>query len=145
MRLGTLRIDFMPDDEKILGFSNRWYQDALASADDYPLSDAITIKLIKPVYFIATKLEAFLGRGGNDPLASRDIEDLLNLLDGRPELLAEIEQAEPELQQYIADEIGNLLENNDFEYAVQACALGDRDREALIFERLEHVSTAVGR
>lgn len=143
MRLGELRVDFMPDNEKILGFSNQWYREALISADDYPLTDGISIKLVKPVYFVATKLEAYLGRGGNDPLGSRDIEDLLNLFDGRPELLAEIKQAALELRQYISVEIGALLNNSDFEYAVQSCALGDGDRETLIFERLEQAAKGV--
>ncbi len=143
MRLGELRVDFMPDNEKILGFSNRWYRDALISAGDYPLTEGISIKLVKPVYFVATKLEAYLGRGDNDPLGSRDIEDLLNLFDGRPELLAEIKQAAPELRQYIAVEIEVLLDNSDFEYAVQSCALGDGDRETLIYERLEQAAKGV--
>lgn len=140
MKLGPMRVDFMPDDENILGFSNRWYQEAWSSAEDYELQDKLTIKLIKPVYFVATKLEAFLGRGGNDPLGSRDVEDLLNLFDGRSVLLTEIEEAEPHLRQFIAVEIRRLLENSDFEYAVQTCALGDIGRETLIFERLEQVA-----
>ena len=140
MRLGSLRVDFMPDDERILGFSNRWYKDALSSADDYQLTDEITIRLIKPVYFVATKLDAYLGRGGNNPLGSRDLEDLLNLFDGRSVLLAEIEQAESVLHQFIVVETKKLLESDDFAYAVQACAMGDSDREALVFERLEQVA-----
>ncbi len=28
MKLDGLRVDFMPDDEKILGWGNRWYRDA---------------------------------------------------------------------------------------------------------------------
>lgn len=140
MRLGSLRVDFMPDDENILGFSNRWYKDALLSADDYSLTDKITIRLIKPVYFVATKLEAYLGRGRNDPLGSKDLEDLLNLFDGRSELLTEIEQAGASLRQFIAAEVKKLLGSSDFSYAVQACALGDGDRVELIFERLERVA-----
>jgi hypothetical protein len=79
----------------------------------------------------------------DDPLGSRDIEDLLNLFDGRPELLAEIKQATPELRQYIAVEIVALLNNSDFGYAVQSCALGDGDRETLIYERLEQAAKGV--
>lgn len=37
MKLGSLRVDFMPDDEKILGFSNQWYQDAWSCAENYEL------------------------------------------------------------------------------------------------------------
>ena len=140
MRLGELRVDFMPDDENVLTFSNRWYQDALATADEYILNPELSIRLVRPVYFVATKLEAYLGRGDSDPLGSRDIEDLLSLFDGRPELLKEIEQAKEDLREYIADQIRLLLGNSDFEYAVQSCSMGDSDREALIFERLERVA-----
>jgi predicted nucleotidyltransferase len=139
MRLGELRVDFMPDDEAILGFSNRWYSDALNSSIDYSLNAETTIKLVSPVFFVATKLEAWLGRGNNDPLRSHDVEDLLNLFDGRRELITEIEQETPALRQYIANEIGRLLMHRDFDYAVQSCAQGDSEREALIFQRLEQV------
>ena len=142
MRLGEMRVDFMPDDEEILGFSNRWYPDALSTAEDYPLTDTMIIRLVKPVYFIATKLEAYHGRGNGDPLASRDIEDILNLFDGRPGLIKEIRCAAPELRSYIGQEIRSLLQNTEFEYAVQSCALGDNDRESLIFERLDQVAEA---
>lgn len=144
MRLRELRVDFMPDDEAILGFSNRWYADALNSSVDYPLNDETSIKLVSPVFFVATKLEAWLGRGNNDPLGSHDIEDLLNLFDGRPELITEIEQAKPTLRQYISKEIGKLLEHRDFDYAVQSCAQGDSEREALIFQRLEQAIEGAG-
>ena len=140
MQLGELRVDFMPDNEGILGFSNCWYKDALINADDYNLTSEITIRLVKPVYFVATKLEAYLGRGNNDPLASRDIEDLLNLFDGREELIKEIEQSSPELQKFIAVQLSALLDNSDFDYAVQSCSLGDAGREKLIFERLEQIA-----
>ena len=61
MRLGELKVDFMPDDETILGFSNRWYSDALEKANSTKLSDGTTIRLISPCHFVATKLEAYLG------------------------------------------------------------------------------------
>jgi hypothetical protein len=32
MRLGDLKVDFMPDDETILGFSNRWYAKGIETA-----------------------------------------------------------------------------------------------------------------
>jgi predicted nucleotidyltransferase len=137
MKLGDLRVDFMPDDENVLGFGNRWYQDAMASASSYPLTDELSIRLVSPVYFMATKLEAYKGRGNNDPLDSRDIEDILNLVDGREELLDEIKAAASDVQGYIAAEISQLLNVSDFEYAVQSQARGDAGREDVIFERLE--------
>ena len=140
MRLGGLKVDFMPDDETVLGFSNRWYKEAFTSAADFALSDGTPIKLITPACFVATKLEAWQGRGNNDPLSSHDLEDILNLFDGRPALVQELTQAPAGLQQYLAEQIARLLKHSDFPSAVQSMAGGDLDRQALIFQRLEAVA-----
>ena len=137
MQLGDLRVDFMPDDEEVLGFGNRWYQAAMDTATAHALTPDLTIQLVTPVYFLATKLEAYKGRGDGYALGSRDIEDILNLVDGREELLGEVRQASAEVQEYIATELAQLLEDGNFEYAVQSQARGSEDRESLIFERLE--------
>jgi predicted nucleotidyltransferase len=132
-----LIVDFMPDDEKILGFTNRWYKDALRSATYQTLASGTAIPVITPAYFIATKLEAFKGRGNNDPISSRDIEDILNVVDGREELAREIADASDELRSYIADEIKKLLALRDFDYAVQAAARNQTGRDEILFQRLE--------
>ena len=102
MRLGHLKVDFMPDDASILGFTNRWYQQALATAQPYALTPTVTIKLLTPAYFIATKLEAYRGRGNHDPLTSHDLEDIINVVDGRDELVNELSRAQPSVRRYIA-------------------------------------------
>lgn len=140
MQLGQLRVDFMPDDQAILGFTNRWYREALATAISYPLEPSMQIKLVNPVYFLATKLEAWKGRGKGDALSSRDIEDILNVVDGRPELMAEIQAGPAAVQAYIAAELRALLDDANFEYAVSSQAHGDGDREKILFERLEAVT-----
>lgn len=140
MKLGELRVDFMPDDENAYGFTNRWYAEALRTAQPFQLTETVTIRLVTPVYFLATKLEAYKGRGKNDPLESRDIEDLLALIDGREELMGEVESTSKVLRTYLAEQFSELLHHPDFEYAVQGTALNDPAREALIFERLEKLA-----
>ncbi len=137
MMLGQLKVDFMPDDDRILGFSNRWYRDAMATARDFTLTEALTIKLVEPVYFVATKLEAYLGRGNGDALSSHDIEDLINIFDGREEIVAEINAVDGELSDFIRVQLQALLEDANFEYAVQSATGNNRARESLIFERIE--------
>lgn len=137
MMLGRLKVDFMPDDDRILGFSNRWYRDAMATARDFTLTEAITIKLVEPVYFVATKLEAYLGRGNGDALSSHDIEDLINIFDGRAEIVAEINAVDGELRDFIRIQLQALLDDANFEYAVQSATGNNSARESLIFERIE--------
>lgn len=136
MKLGELRVDLMPDSDQVLGFSNRWYPQALETAEHISLGEDLAIRVVTPPLFIATKLEAYKGRGEGDPLSSHDIEDILNLVDGRPELIDEIRSADSALQTYLTAELAQLMDNEDFEYAVQGHAR-DSDREALLFERLE--------
>lgn len=139
MFLGQLRVDFMPDDEKLYGFTNRWYSDALKTASPYILPNGIEIRLVRPDYFIGTKFEAYNSRGNNDPLGSRDIEDILTLIDGRAELLEELKKSPPDLLKYIKIEFSKILKESQFSYAVTSAASGDESRENEIFNRIENI------
>lgn len=44
MRLGDLKVDFMPDDPDILGFSNRWYSKGIETAVNCSLADGLVIR-----------------------------------------------------------------------------------------------------
>ena len=109
----TKDIDVMPTDEAVLGFSNRWYRPAIASARRVRLGE-LTVKLIAPVYFVATKLEAFHGRGRGDHSASHDLEDLITVVDGRPELVDEVGRGAEDVRSYVAGELGTLLNTRAF-------------------------------
>lgn len=143
MRLGELSVDFMPDDPTILGFCNRWYGDALRTAVDYPLNESIVIRLVQPAYFIATKFEAYLGRGQNDALGSRDIEDVLTLIDGRTTIVDDIKAAPINVQLYMSEQFHKLLNDRNFEFAVNGAANRDAARESIIFNRID-LMVAVG-
>ena len=78
-------LDVMPLDEKILGFSNRWYKPAMDSSVVHELEPDLRVRVVTAVYFCATKLEAFTGRGKGDYQSSHDLEDLFAVVDGRAE------------------------------------------------------------
>jgi hypothetical protein len=135
-----LIVDFMPDDPAILGFSNRWYPDALKTASPYMLPNGLEIRVVDPPHFVGTKLEAFKGRGNDDLLGSRDIEDLLNIVDGRESLLNELKTAAYDLRSYAGERLHELLLHSEIGYAVQSTAMGNPAREDLIFDRLERLA-----
>lgn len=89
MKLGETVIDLMPTEASVLGFQNNWYPIAFESAEDYQLNEHV-IKLIHPVYFLATKFEAYNNRGNGDLLESKDIEDIFIVVNGRHEIYQEI-------------------------------------------------------
>lgn len=82
-------VDVMPPDPDILGFSNELYPSALAHPSQIELDD-VAIRHIDAPHFIGTKLLAFEGRGQGDVEASHDLEDLIAVLNGRPETVAEV-------------------------------------------------------
>ena len=111
---GHLILDVMPANPDVLGFSNRWYPLAVTNYDVATLPSGRTIRLVTPALFIATKLEAYLGRGSGDFLRSRDIEDIITVFDGRPELVGEIQSSRNDVRDYIAGEIDDLLADAAF-------------------------------
>lgn len=137
-------LDVMPTTETVLGFGNRWYDVAVRTAQDIRLRDEKTIRVIAPPVFVATKLEAFRGRGGGDFLASHDLEDVMTVVDGRPELIGEVQAGEPEVRTYLAREIKSLLLNPTFVEILPGYLPGDEASQArvpTIRERLERLTT----
>lgn len=104
----SLKLDVMPTSEKILGFSNRWYVDANKNSVEYRLQDELSINVVTPVYFLATKFEAFIDRGKGDYF-SHDMEDIVFVMENRRDLIRELMEAPAELKAYFAQQAKNLL------------------------------------
>ena len=107
-------VDIMPTDEKILGFSSRWYKELFKEAQSFNLCEDFEIKLITMPYLLATKLEAFLGRGGGDYLGSHDLDDIVTLLDGRENVLDDILSATKDIRGYLKLHFSGLLSQPKF-------------------------------
>lgn len=132
-------LDVMPLDEEILGFSNRWYRVAMNTAETYRISEELDVRVVTAPYFLATKLEAFQGRGQGDIFASKDLEDVVTVLDGRPTLVAEVGREPAELIKFLREEIGQLIANPRFQDALSGYMLPDaisQSRLGLVLERL---------
>lgn len=108
-RQQTTTLDVMPLDGKILGFSSAWYGPAIDAAEERELETGLKIRMVSSVYFCASKLEAFGDRGKNDYQGSRDLEDVIAVVDGRAELLGEIRVSNGDVRSYLAKEIKKLI------------------------------------
>jgi hypothetical protein len=137
-RYQRLEVDLMPTDPAVLGFANRWYPLAVAGAERVLLPSGTAIRLIGAAAFVATKFEAFADRGRNDLLGSHDAEDIVNLVDGRPELVDDVANASSELRRYLAERCAALLARPDFADTLAGMIVPD---EALA----ERVQTALQR
>lgn len=108
---GGVKLDVMPVDENILGFSNRWYRAAIDHALDVVLPDTTTIRVVSPAYFLATKFEAFAGRGQGDYF-SHDLEDIVFVLENRKEFIMELIDSPQPLKQYFSQQASLLLQDD---------------------------------
>jgi predicted nucleotidyltransferase len=123
--------DLMPTDPAVLGFANRWYPEAVKSAIDVALHDALHIRLISAPAFVATKLEAFATRGRSD-VYSHDLEDILVVVDGRPELAGELAGASDGMRVSVRKQFAALLQRPDFDNALQGL-IADSMRAGTVF------------
>jgi predicted nucleotidyltransferase len=138
-RRGALIVDVMPLDEKILGFSNRWYADAFRSASVIQLKSGVSLKVASAAHLLATKLEAFRGRGNGDYFASHDLEDLIAVIDGRESIVDEVAAATAALRDFIAEGIKSLITDPLFIDALPGFLLPDeasQGRLTLLLDRL---------
>lgn len=112
-------LDVMPTDEAILGFSNPWYEHGIRTARSVALASDLSIRLITPPVFLATKLAAYAGRGGGDLMGSHDIEDIVSVVAHRPEIVAETAAETAELRAWTGERIQEyLIRHPDAEDAV---------------------------
>lgn len=138
---GDLILDMMPTDSTILGFSNHWYSPAIENSVTVEVGEH-RIRLISAPYFLASKLEAFHGRGQCDYRMSRDIEDIVTVLDGRPQIVGEVQEAVTSLQECLANEFSVLLAERDFLDALPGHLLPDavsQQRIRIVLSRMQQI------
>jgi hypothetical protein len=106
---------------------------------DPNLSKIELIATITAPAFLATKFEAYSDRGGADMLASHDLEDIINVVDGRPGLLEEVRNAPADLRTYLAARFAELLVAPDFLEVLPALIFPDEslaERTQVVTERI---------
>ena len=141
--LQGLKVDFMPTDPAILGFSNRWYPGGVTTAIEHHFSNGAPIRIFTPAYFIASKMEAFKTRGKGDLYSSHDLEDIIFVLDHRDTIEEDILNVDTEVKDYLKYEFAALLRNRSFEEALlghveQSDQMKRKDR---IMHLLKNIST----
>lgn len=120
-----LIVDVMPCEQEVLGFSNRWYRQAMGRKIAYVLPSGREIWLFSPIDWLATKVEAFLGRG-MDWRWSKDIEDIVVFLDGCQVLMENFEGAPAPVKGFLGSwfrENRDILEEAVWSF-LPSCSVG---------------------
>ena len=141
-RNGSIILDVMPTDESILGFTNRWYAGCVQHAQ-YMSFDGVQFRVVKPEYFLATKLEAFHGRGNRDYVISHDMEDIIAVIDGRTEIIQEVRDAAEDVRTYLVAQFNDLIADDDFMDALPGHLRPDsasQQRLPILIKRIEQLA-----
>jgi hypothetical protein len=115
----SVKLDVLPLDDSILGFSSEWFEEAWKHPQHITLEER-NIETISPVYLIASKLAAFTNRGNQDFWMSHDLEDLITVIDGRENIEDEIRHSKVDVREYISGKLRDYLSEADFRQALPA-------------------------
>jgi len=138
-----LQVDLMPTDSTILGFANRWYPLVVRTAQVVRLPSGASIRLIAAPAFLATKFEAFSDRGKGDLLGSHDLEDIVNVVESRLEIVAELAMTPPDLRDYVVQQCRALLAMPNFVDYLPGMIFPDEllaQRVSNVIRRLEQIT-----
>lgn len=121
--LKGLTVDVIPTRERVLGFYNKWYGEGFKNAQDYTIGTGVVVKIFTAPYFVASKFEALKQREPREELReSRDLEDIVFILENRRTIWEEMLGAEISLKHYLLKEFKNLYENRYIEEIIEGHA-----------------------
>jgi hypothetical protein len=115
-----IKVDIMPTDSNVLGFSNRWYEEGIEIKIQKTLPDGTGVFVFPPEYYLAAKFEAHKGRGGNDLRQSHDFEDIIYILDNCSDILDNVRGSNPSVKMYLKEECHNLLKNPNITEGIES-------------------------
>jgi hypothetical protein len=133
---GTMKIDFMPTKPEIIGFSNIWYEEGFKETIEVLLPVGVKIKLFKPEYFLASKIEAFKNRGNNDLRTSQDFEDIVFVVENRKSLINELRASKDNVRNYLKLELSAIIKRRDLTEGIY-CVISSGNEE----ERISHLKS----
>lgn len=118
LKFDEILVDVLPTNGEILGFNNIWYPRAMETATSVSLPTGRMIKVVNAPLFICTKLDAFGDRGKGNYRDSHDIEDVVAVLNSRPELWEECWRMPEDVRKCMKDSFEKLRIDDDFQEAL---------------------------
>lgn len=116
------QVDVMSYEEKSLSFGNRWYRPGFEHREQYQLPSGKMIYRLPAPYYIATKIDALLSRGGNDWRGAKDFEDIIYVLNYCTDFIARFSATETDVQQYLSEQFAQMLRRPNFNEEIE-CAI----------------------
>lgn len=121
-------VDVMSYEEKSLSFGNRWYRPGFEHREQYQLPSGKKIYRLPAPYYIATKIDALLSRGGNDWRGAKDFEDIIYVLNYCTDFMTRFRATETDVQQYLSEQFAQMLQRPNLNEEIE-CAISEDEVE----------------
>ncbi len=135
---GQLILDVMPTNPEVLTFGNDWYPQVFRDPISYTLPNLKVISIINAPLYLCTKYDAYKARGQAD---EKDLQDIVAIVDGRSELVVELQSASREVKEHVAKCTKELFDS-DFPERINWFLpqdLASAAREDLVRERFQNL------
>ena len=133
-----VRVDSLPHLSLLLTPANRWFPFLMKDAEYVEVLPGCKAWRASAPCFLATKFEAFFSRGQNNFVKSKDIGDILTVVDGRKELFDEIQYSATDVRGFLRQKFRWLLEQTHFMESLSHI-VPDKFREELVIERMREI------
>lgn len=133
------KVDIVSTDDSTNNFGNRWYKPGFEKRETFTLSSGKVIYRLPVVYYIATKVEALLSRGGEDWRGAKDFDDIIYVLNYCLDFIEEFRKADPVVQKYLAEQFLLILKRPNITEEIE-CAIDEIDRTDYVLEQLSAIA-----
>jgi len=117
-KYNDIPVDIMAAEDGPLGPANRWYKIGFENLWTAKAKEQEIYILSAPCY-LATKFEAFNNRG-KDYRSSHDMEDIINILDNRINIVEEIAKDDTRIEHFIKEQLQNIINNGSMQEVLMA-------------------------
>lgn len=135
-----VRVDSLPNRRITSLPYNRWFVPLMKDAERVEVLPGHGAWIASAPCFLATKFEAFWDRGRKDIIKSKDIKDILAVVNGRGELLAEIQSTASDVRGFLRQCFGRLLEDSHFMECLPILIPEDI-REEMVLQRMRAIGS----
>jgi len=133
-----VRVDSLPHRRIQSMPYNRWFVFLMKDAEHVEVLPGHRAWRASASSFLATKFEAFFDRGKNNFSKSKDIGDILAVVNGRSELFHEIQRAAPDVRGFLRQSFGWLMDQRHFMECLSEL-VPERLREELVLKRMREI------
>ena len=135
-------VDVMSMNEQSLSFGNRWYELGFAHRELYALPSGQEIYRLPVTYYVATKIDALLSRGGSDWRGANDFEDIVYVLNYCTEFVDKFNAETGQVKSYLAQQFATMLKRPNLTEEIE-CAITPEEieRTDLILDILQFVAS----